>query len=465
MGRLSICSLVLFYALFSPGCSDDDKKKECLLNTTTGCSDGKICEEVDGGSPACFLPVIISGQVINIRTSEGIEGATVIAVDSNGSARSSVVITEPDGSYLLTVPTKRSADGALITEQVILQVAASGFQQFPSPPRTAVPIDLGDYTEEISGLIITNPATTVGLLEADSGSGRGIVKGHVVYPTPGGVLVVAEKDGVGISTAITDSQGEFILFNLPEGDLVIAGYRAGINVESDSVTLGASAIEGVELVASDNFLGHITGSVNIVNAPGGSKTSVLLVPESIFNETTLSGQAPFGLIVREIDGAFEIDGVPPGTYVVLAAFENDGLVRDPDESIGGTELVLVTVPDTGGDINLEQSFKVTEALATFSPGADGMEQVSVPPELVWADDSSEDGYWLKVYDAFGVLIYEDSEVPRVTGSERVFYELDEVSLESGMIYQFRVLSFKEHRGEITYISSTEDLRGVFQFNP
>jgi hypothetical protein len=36
-------------------------------------------------------------------------------------------------------------------------------------------------------------------------------------------------------------------------------------------------------------------------------------------------------------------GVPDGKYVALAAFENDGLVRDPDTSIGGTQIVHLTV--------------------------------------------------------------------------------------------------------------------------
>ncbi|MFT5356978.1 MAG: hypothetical protein ACI9KE_004205, partial [Polyangiales bacterium] len=37
------------------------------------------------------------------------------------------------------------------------------------------------------------------------------------------------------------------------------------------------------------------------------------------------------------------------------------------------------------------------------------------------------------------------------------------SLEPGMVYQFRAYSWRERGGGRTYISSTEDLLGVFMF--
>jgi hypothetical protein len=41
-------------------------------------------------------------------------------------------------------------------------------------------------------------------------------------------------------------------------------------------------------------------------------------------------------------------------------------------------------------------------------------------------------------------------------------------MEPGMIYQFRALSWRDKKGaagQRTYISATEDLRGVFQYVP
>src|SRR5439155_1171747 len=102
-----------------------------------------------------------------------------------------------------------------------------------------------------------------------------------------------------------------------------------------------------------------------------------------------------------VSGAFTIDNVPEGTYKVLAAFENDGLVRDPDPNIAGTQIVTVKMPSPGMDVALGSSFKITEALQVFGPGAGDPEAVLTAPTLRWADDSSEDFYTVVVYNAYG----------------------------------------------------------------
>jgi hypothetical protein len=143
-------------------------------------------------------------------------------------------------------------------------------------------------------------------------------------------------------------------------------------------------------------------------------------------------------------------------------------VRDPDEGIAGTDVVHIDVA-AGADQSLDQSFKITQALAVMSPGANQLELLpeGTDPTFVWADDSSEDGYELRVYDAFGELVHEALDVARVNGSATVSYTWSAAGdeLQTGMIYQFRVLSFREGRaagGGRSYISATEDLRGVFQ---
>src|SRR5207247_2420213 len=89
----------------------------------------------------------------------------------------------------------------------------------------------------------------------------------------------------------------------------------------------------------------VSGDVNIVNPGAGTATSVILVVESTFDDALARGDTPPGLrapappAAPNVTGAFSIDGVPDGRYVVLAGFENDNLVRDPDTSIGGTQIV------------------------------------------------------------------------------------------------------------------------------
>jgi len=219
----------------------------------------------------------------------------------------------------------------------------------------------------------------------------------------------------------------------------------------------------LEVVAEgEDGLATVDGSVNIVNAEGGLETSVVLVPVSVYNEPLERGPVPFGLrapeppLAPEIGGGWAIRGVPPGTYKVLAAFENDRLVRDPDENIAGTDIPEITVGES--NTNVGESFKITEALEVVSPGAEVPEVVSDGmPTFVFADDSSEDNYHVVVYDAFGELVWEDAEVPRVTGNKNVEVRYGGPALTSGMYYQFRATSLKDGSA----ISRTEDLRGVF----
>ena len=190
---------------------------------------------------------------------------------------------------------------------------------------------------------------------------------------------------------------------------------------------------------------------------------MILVVASTFEPTPVRAEAPAGLRKTGVSSAFSIEGVPAARYAVLAAFENDQLVRDPDVGIGGTNVVFIDVGGAGGTVSLPESFKVTEALGVISPGAQGIEQIpGGAVNLVWNDDSSEDGYELRVYDALGTLVHENKQVPLVTGSPTVTYALDASKLTPGMLYQLRAFSFKNRQGGRTYISMTEDLKGVFQ---
>ena len=221
-------------------------------------------------------------------------------------------------------------------------------------------------------------------------------------------------------------------------------------------------LAGVELADVNFGGGSASGSVNIVNAPGGSRTSVVLIPESTFHETMVTGIVAPGLRAPEppatpnVSGAFSITGIPAGRYVVLAAYENDGLVRDPDPNIAGTQVVHLEVSATSTSMMLD-AFKITEALAIVSPGADGPEAVTGPFSFVWKDDSSEDAYNLKLVDTYGDLVWEKQMDEGVSGGANVEVPYDGPALVPGMYYQWKVVSF--HKGGP--ISTTEDLRGVF----
>lgn len=148
------------------------------------------------------------------------------------------------------------------------------------------------------------------------------ISGTIAAPSPGGTLVVAEGgDGVAPS-AIASRSGEFTIFNVPSQSFELAGYKRGQQLERTSVDAREASVSDARLEASEAALGDVSGNVNIVNAPGGSKTSVVLVPESVFGERLERGAIPLGLRAPglpeapSVSGAFAFDEVPQGDYVI-----------------------------------------------------------------------------------------------------------------------------------------------------
>src|SRR5204862_5133525 len=106
-----------------------------------------------------------------------------------------------------------------------------------------------------------------------------------VEPTQdgGGVLVVVEQGGEG-TTAIADIDGSFAVFNLAGGSADVTAYARGASYEHVGVDLEDGAATEVDLGRSDDAMGTVSGNVQIVNAPGGAMTSVILVVESTFDD-------------------------------------------------------------------------------------------------------------------------------------------------------------------------------------
>lgn len=433
------------------------------------CAGDNVCAEKQSGGFACYPPVIVAGRVFDAVSDAGIADAQVLGLDDTATAITDVAISGTDGAYRLGLPVVRNDDGSPIDVIFTLRASAQDYQTFPSGLRTSLPIQTGGAAQDMNGdWVIQLPLTDIALIPLPAGEkGRPSISGTVLADDrSAGVMVVAEgADGKGL-VAISDKHGLYTIFNVPAGMYGVNGYAAGLALTPVSANVAVSPLTGVDLSPSSSALGSISGSVNIVNAPGGSATSVVLVLESTFSDTFVRGEVPRGLRTPlsgppDVSGAFSIADVPPGKYVVLAAFENDELVRDPDPNIAGTQIVHIAMPDPGEAIDLPSSFKVTEALAIISPGANEPEVVSATPTFQWQDDSSEDFYSIVVYDAYGNKVWEDGAVPKVTGGD-VSVTYAGPALESGMYYQFRATSWRQPgMQEPGPISQTEDLKGVF----
>lgn len=441
------------------GCSDDSSggsggsgnANACDPVAQTGCFDGQSCEDVNGGEPACFEPVSLQGKVTEAATGKPIAGARIAARDANDAVVSEVSISAEDGSYSLRVPAPHNADGTLASTSYTLRADATGYLSFPKAPRVALPVDVATATG--SPLVVASAATDITLIPLPDTAGLGSISGTVVADLPGGTLVVA-----GGVTGVADSTGAYAVLNVPAGSVDVRAYAAGLSFDSATANVTAGAdTGGVDLHENGDPTWTVSGKLSIVDGGGASVTSVVLALEDTFQEDAARGEVPKGLRAANISGSWSISGVADGRYVVLAAFENDDLVRDPDTSIGGTDIPHIEI--AGADLNLSDTFKVTGALAVISPGATTLEEVSGTPTLTWEDDSSEDSYDVSVFDALGNLTWSTSGNFDQGGSKPATVDYGGPALVSGMVYQFRAVSVKSG----VPISSTEDLKGVFVY--
>lgn len=439
--------------------ADPAGEPACYCDTATegGCGVGKVCEEVPGGYPACFAPVTIGGKVTDLATGEPIAGARIVGRDASFAALTGVAVSGADGRYSLPVPVARNADGSPLELQVFLRADASAYQTFPTAPRVSLPLEVSKATG--TPLRLESSATSIGMVALPSGAGLGTVSGKVLAKVPVGTLVVAGgvASAGGGATGIADTDGSYTVFNVPAGDVTVSGYKVGLQLGQAPAKVAAGKISaGVDLADLGKATATVSGSIQIVNGGMGSDTSVILAVDETFDPDAARGEAPPGLRVAGVSGAFSIAGVPDGNYVVLAAFENDFLTRDPDTSIGGTSLVHITV--AGQDLSISEGFKVTGSLEVVSP--DGEAVVSGAPELVWQDDSGEEHYEVRVFDAYGNLVWEDTAVPGQSGNKNVSVDYAGPPLQSGSLYQFRAVAIKNGGSAI---AMTEDLRGVFLY--
>jgi hypothetical protein len=436
------------------GGGDADAGKPCSVADQTGCAVGLACEEVQGATvPSCFAPLALQGHVLGALDGKPIAGARVVASDADGAAVSTVAISAMDGAYSLTVPAKRDANGVPVQVSYTLRADATGFLTFPLAPRVALPIDVS--TAAGTPPVLKSAATEIGLIPLATTTGLGSVAGKVVADHPGGTLVVA-----GGSTAIADFAGNYEVFNVAASATVdVRGYAAGLQITPvQAAVTAAKQTMGVDLKSTGAATATVSGQVAIVNGGGATTTSVVLAVEETFNADAARGVVPKGLRIGNVSGSFAIKDVPDGKYVVLAAFENDGLVRDPDVSIGGTQIAHITV--AGQAQTIGTSFKITGALAVVSPGATKLDEVSGTPALVWASDSGEDHYEVRVFDALGNKTWENLAVPSSKGGQNVSVDYGGPALKAGMIYQFRATSIKTGGSPI---ATTEDLKGVFVY--
>ncbi|MGC4119185.1 MAG: carboxypeptidase-like regulatory domain-containing protein [Myxococcales bacterium] len=413
--------LALSLGVLLASCSSGPK--ECKPDDATTCSTDQVCEAVQNATPAfqCFAPVILRGKVYDLGTSGGISGATVLATDENGGPAGAAVKTGSDGTYELRVPSARTdaTTGAFVARKVMLRSQAKNYVPFPSGTRISLPIDTSAAKTEKDGgpYVLKTTQTDVGLSPVDASlQNLPSVSGTIeLSADQKSVLLALESTSNTVHTTLSAPDGTFSFFNVPAGTWKLSAYCKGFNYTALDVTVASTDITGLQVKKSTVTTASLTGKISLV-AGAVQGTSVVLALESTFIESLGRGEMAPGLRAPEQGtapnlgaGGWTISGIPDGKYVVLAAFENDGDVRDPDPGISGTQIQHITVSNgaiTAGSTSPD--FKVTAAVELVSPGKDGPEGVTATPTFTWTTYSNADSYLLTVYDALGREISEQA---------------------------------------------------------
>lgn len=486
MKRNKVLYFLLFAGLLThSACNSSGSADSCDPVAQTGCDAGMVCEQVTDGTTACFAPVTLSGTVTDPETGQPIAGARVVALDANGSAVSNVAITDADGNYELRVFSERSTTGEPVSI-VFLRADASGYQSFPGGTRPPFAVDLDSAVDDGSGgFVLDSALTQIQLVALPLGAPSASIEGSVQLPPDRqSVLIVAELSSgdpcpalpANDCTAVAGDDGTYTIFNLPAGTYNVTAYVQGSNYESFQIVLGdgQAGVLGILSLLGD-ATATLTGKVNIVNPGIGNATSVVLVVRSTFYQlnsdlipelpVVLRGPTPPGLRVPNVSGEFSLDGIPSGTYVILAAFENDNLVRDPDVCIAGTDILEQTFnPGDAVDVS-NNPFKVTGALDNPTPTNN--EITDAMPTFTWDDDSGEDNFLISVVNSFGTIMWEFI-APKHTGGATVteMYDSDGMGMPlTPGFYQFHVYSLADPTGGCAVVhalSQTEDLLGTFE---
>lgn len=472
MKRLLISLAVLALA----ACGGNDS---CKVDDPDACGGGQVCETVEGKTePACFQPLVVQGRVFDATTDAGIPNARVTAEEVSGRSVGQVAISGPDGTYTLQVPAIRKDEtGTPVGQTLKLSAAARDYTPFPSGLRQALPLDTSGAkaTDADHPYVVESGPSAIGLDPvAPELKGLPTLSGRVDVSTPDGgvsdaeILVAAEQQGgTGTPTTVTgraDTTGAYTLFNVPAGDYQVQAYRKGANYTPKAAKVATSDVTQIDLALSQTPTATLDGSVNLVAAPGGSVTSVVVALESTFIDSLARGTLVPGLRAPEpgtapnVSGDFQIAGIPDGRYVVLAAFENDGLVRDPDPNQAGTQIQHLEVKD-GAIVVPPEAFKVTGAISMVGPGAgDTVEEVTGTPTFVWHPYSSAHTYEVQLFDTLGNEIWNTTIDAGSGADESVPYAGSE-TLTPGSVYQWRATAFGQNGNPI---SQTEDLQGVFR---
>ena len=397
---------------------------------------------------------LLEGIITDANNGVPLENAQLVVYDANTNAPiGNSVLTDEDGNY----------NFELVPGTYYLVIYKQGYEKIPvSYMATPIPLNVSKgITTNENFEMLPSSITNAGLI-----SGRVTNNGNPI----GGVLVVATDHENGFST-VSDNEGEYVIYNVPNGNYTVSGWIGGFNSSSENVSLTSN----IELKDQDLDLTpvedvKVTGMVSFLATTNIEVDVALTHP---YSRETIPG-----LVTTTNGGSYSINGVPNGTFLARATFENDEKVVDPDWVVkNGEPIIEINGTSIQMDFSVTGSIKLAEPsneMATTIP----CEVTSVTPTFSWQPYSSATDYVIEVMDGNGNIIWggfsnnwtvKNILIPKEQTS--ITFNSDGnalADLTAGKLYRWRVYASKEDKQANTgwrLISVSEDQMGLIKILP
>lgn len=391
----------------------------------------------------------VRGLVSDAINAANLDNVKIIVFESNSNEPVQSVSTGADGTY----------EAELLPGSYYLRLYRQGYEHIP--PRNISPIPFSIILgEELDKPVEMNPSSL---------ENTGFLSGKVQEGGKGiaGALVVGEKDGKGYST-VSDSQGNYNLYNLPAGSYTVKAWIGGFNSEQKSVNISRDAESNQDILLQRGVSGSVTGSISFLASTAVEVDVALTHP--------LTHEAIPGLNTLT-NGSYTIENVAAGRYLARATYRNDERVVDPDWIVKfGEPYVELSTEQATRNFSLTGSLKImnpTNLANTTVP----KEVSTSTPVFSWYAYSSASDYVIEVSDASGNVIWggfdysQDPAVKKVViPSNRTSVEFNEdgsatSNLLPGSVYRWKVYVSKNDNQSASgwrLISVSEDQLGLIK---
>lgn len=390
---------------------------------------------------------IVRGIITDGTSSEVLSGVRVVLFDANtNQATGDIFTTDVDGIYSFTI-----AGG-----NYFINLTKQGYADIPTKGVSALPFTITNGSELDNPVqMFTNGETNIGWISGKLTSADAPV---------GGSLVVAVNGTNGIST-ISDSEGNYVIYNVPMATYTVIAWNAGVNSPEVSAAVTANTeTSEVNLAISSTVGSAVSGAVTFL-ATANIEVDVALTHP-------ITEEAIPGLSTMTSGGTYTLENTPDGEFLARASYANDGIVIDPDWIVKNGE-PFVTV--SGG--NATRNFSVTNAVSLVSPTNDASSTNPVTssstPTFTWTGYSSTSDYVIEVTDANGNVIWggfnADWTIKNITipsSETTIMFNSDgnaTEALRSGKIYRWSIYASKNNVQSATgweLISVSENQRGL-----